>query len=205
MTTTTIEKGLLDVRKAYRLLHDYQRCAMDLARYISTRLGFFEGKGESMFSDRPTRGRINLTETWAWDWLGMYQYDFAFSQKNSSCKMSLLLISDTGFYLDQNRVPKETDITTFASPEDSHTKLGFLLFKRWPPKCDEMMGERDVLRNFINKNGALPRKLRDAGIVGKCCDFARCHDRKSTDEVIDELAALAELHKMPLRRIKKAA
>ena len=34
-----IEKALVDVRKAYRLLHDYQQAVLDAAKYIGSRLG----------------------------------------------------------------------------------------------------------------------------------------------------------------------
>lgn len=204
MTASPLEKTLLDVRKAYRILHDYQRCAMDLARYISTQLCFLESYGAPAFSARPpARDKINL-DAWAWDWLGMYYYDFHFSREDN-LHLSLLLISDTGFYVSNDPAPKETNVSTFAPAEESRTKLGFLLYRRWPAKFGETMGQREVIRRFIENDGELPRELRDAGIVGKCCDFARCHDRESTNAVIDELVALAKRHKLPLKRIKKAA
>jgi len=73
-----IDQALLDVRKAYRLLHDYQRAALDAVKYIGSQLGFTYNGGSPRFSScapRPGKGQLNL---WAWDWLNIVCHDFDF-------------------------------------------------------------------------------------------------------------------------------
>ena len=205
MTTNPIEETLVDVRRAFRLLHDYQRCSLDLVRYISTQLGFLESNGVPVFTDRPpSRDKIDLGAS-AWNWLNMFFYDFYFDRAEENLRLSIWLISDTGFYTSSHSAPRDTDVRTFAPAEQSGTKLGFLLYRSWPERFADRMSERDVMRQFIENDGKLPPELQAAGILGKCCDFAECRDRRSTDAVIDDLVARAKRRKLPLVQIRKAA
>lgn len=50
-----IADALLDVRKSYRLLHDYQRAALDAASYIGNRLGLSYQGGYGTSPASPAR------------------------------------------------------------------------------------------------------------------------------------------------------
>lgn len=134
-TTNDFKNTLIDVRKAYRLLFLYQKRVMELVQFIGDTLSFNYQGGWSWFSDgTPKNGKGSL-ENWSWDWISMYFYEFNFAIKEvnkNKIKFSILLQSDTGFYDAQPHSKQEVE--TFLSPENSETKLIFLVGKNcWYP------------------------------------------------------------------------
>jgi hypothetical protein len=207
VSTKEIDQALLDVRKAYRLLHDYQRAALDAAKYIGAQIGFTYFGGYSNFSNCAPRDGKGLLDNWSWDWLNLVFYDFHFTQKNGEkdiLKFSIWLFSDTGYFVSDDTATAQTDVATFASAENSGTKVGFLLYREWTAEFDQFRYDKDAVRRFIENDGELPSKLKDAGIIGKCCDFSRLTDEVSTDTVIAELVHLAQSNGFPLERMNKA-
>lgn len=203
-----IEHALLDVRKAYRLLHDYQRAALDAASYIGAQLGLSYSGGYSCFSDAPPKqGRREvLRNCWAWDWLNLYFYDFVFSKKidDKEYRLSIWLFSDTGYFVSNNLSALQTEVNSFAPAENSGTKVGFVLYSEWNPEMDKFYTDKEAVRNFIENNAELPHLHQDAGVLAMCCDFSRLCDEVSTDAVIGELLKLAKSRDFPLERVKKA-
>jgi hypothetical protein len=201
-----IEQALLDVRKAYRLLHDYQRAALDAARYIGAQLGLTYNGGYSNFSDcAPRNGKGQLT-CWAWDWLNLVFYDFHFSKKfgEKDFNLSIWLFSDTGYFVSDNPSPVQTDVNSFAPVEHSGTKVGFIMYRAWKDELDQFRYDKEAVHRFLENHGELPRAHNEAGVFAMCCDFSRLSDEVSTDEVIAELVKLAKSHGFPLERVKKA-
>lgn len=121
------DNPLLEVRKAYRLLFDYQSRILDLMKFIGQTYAIPFVKGSPQFSGR---GSNNLGN-WSWDWLYMYYYSFHFS--NASHKevqelhLSVFLLNDSGFFeakLKDKSISK-LNVSSFEKPEDSKTKLIF--------------------------------------------------------------------------------
>jgi hypothetical protein len=205
-TPQDIDRALLDVRKAYRLLHDYQRAALDAAKYIGTQLGFDYQGGYSVFSSSaPNNGRGKL-EYSAWDWLNLVCYDFHFQREivgYGKVKLVICLLSDTGFYVSELTEVSRTDVMTFKAAERSETKVGLLLYRDWLDSFDEARWERTSIRRFIENDGELPLAMTEAGVLGKCCDFARICDEDSANSVIAELIKLAKLKGLQLEQVGK--
>ena len=62
-----LETALCEVRKAHRLIYEYQRRMQDLSWFIKTKLGFDKYEGYKMFSaPLSSRNTIHL-ENWSWD------------------------------------------------------------------------------------------------------------------------------------------
>lgn len=208
MTTPVreLEQALLDVRKAYRLLHDYQRSALDAAKYIGTQLGFdYQGGYSAFSSSAPMNGRGKL-ESWAWDWLNLVCYDFHFQREIAGygkINLVMCLMSDTGFYVSELTEVSRTDVTTFKAAEGSETKVGFLLYRDWLDGFDDARWERTSIRRFIENDGELPPAMTEAGVLGKCCDFARICDEDSANSVIAEFIKLANLSGIHLEQVGK--
>lgn len=201
-----IEQALLDVRKAYRLLHDYQRAALDAANYIGNQLGFTYVGGWPLFSDCAPRVGKGGLDYWAWDWLNLVCYDFNFEQNTAATgkiDLTICLMSDTGFYVSDKPQVSKIDVTSFKAAESSETKVGFLLYREWQNNFTAVRWERTAIRRFIENNGELPSEMMKAGVVGKCCSFARICDEDSADSVIDELLHLAKSKGFPLERVRK--
>ena len=122
-----IDQALLDVRKSYRLLYDYQRRILDLVKFIKGKYRLkYEGGYPKFSKSAPRDGRGNL-ENWAWDWLSMYFYEFHFyPQKNgdNDTHFSAFLLNDTGYFLSakDERLHRKT-LSGFADVEKSETKL----------------------------------------------------------------------------------
>jgi hypothetical protein len=206
ISTVKIDGALLDVRKAYRLLHDYQRMALDAAQYIGTQLGLTYMGGYPYFSNcAPRKGQGKL-ECWAWDWLNLMFYDFHFQRevaKGQWLNLSIWLFSDTGYFISDNQARDQTDVNTFVPAEKAETKVGFLLYQHWKPEYDQLRDNEEYLRRFLEHGGELPDLLKNGGVLGKCCNFSQLADEASTEAVIDGLVNLAQDGKLPLNRIKK--
>lgn len=114
-----------EVRKAYRILFDYQTRILDLMDFIEKSYAISFSGGFSQFSSTvPKKGKLNL---WAWDWLPMYYYEFFFEKKtvDGHLRLSVFLLNDSGFYdaeMDE-KAPDKLNIDSYSKPESSSTKL----------------------------------------------------------------------------------
>ncbi len=125
-----VENILLDVRKAYRLLYSYQRKVLDLMKFIGYLTTWNYEGGWCKFSDPSPKNGKGVLDSWAWDWLNLYTYEFHFGFKEingSKIKFSVWLVSDTGFYDSDSK--DKRNVETFSSVEESATKLIFVVGK----------------------------------------------------------------------------
>ena len=200
-----IERALVDVRRAYRLLHDYQRAALDAVNYLGAQLGLTYRGGWPKFSGcAPRNGRGSL-DCWAWDWLNLvfYDFDFTWTAAGEEFYLSVSLVSDTGYYLRQDPAAERTDVGAFAPAEVSATKVGFLLYRQWEDEYNRFKEDPEEFRRFFANDGELPEDIQAAGLVGKSADFSRLADQESADALIAELVHRARQHGYPLARIRK--
>ncbi len=140
-----IKNTLLEARKAYRFLYDYQKRVLDLISYIGGKYGFKYRGGYSKFSNSaPREGKGNLGN-WAWDWLNLYFYEFNFEPRIANKDIiyfSVFILNDSGFFDARNE--KDVDklnTSSFKSVEDSASKLIFVagknLWSGWGVDWDE--------------------------------------------------------------------
>ncbi|HKW28845.1 MAG TPA: hypothetical protein VJT54_05885 [Verrucomicrobiae bacterium] len=206
VSTAKIDEALLDVRKAYRLLHDYQRMALDAAKYIGTQLELTYVGGYPCFSKCAPRDGKGSLDNWAWDWLNLMFYEFHFHReitKDQWINLSIWLFSDTGYFISDDRARNQTDVNTFLPVDKAGTKVGFLLYRDWKQEYYRLRDNEEYLRRFLEHEGELPELLKDGGVLGTCCDFSQLADEASTEAVIDGLVRLAQDGKLPLNRVKK--
>ena len=71
-----LNNTLIEVRKAYRLLFDYQDRIKNLVSFIGGHFDFNFVEGYPVFSANAKSGKSVKLEHWAWDWLSMYFYHF---------------------------------------------------------------------------------------------------------------------------------
>ena len=204
-----IDAALLDVRKAFRLLHNYQRLALDAAKYIGTQLGFRYGGGWSRFSwHGPKNGKGKL-ENWAWDWLNMMWYEFYFEPEAAGKEpfyFSLWLVSDTGYFASEDPAAERTALDLFASPEVSSTKVVCLLYDD-KADYDSIYAfgaeSKEMMRRFLDL-GETPEVFERGKVFAKAYDFARLMDEQTTDALIDDLIRSAGTKGFSLARVGKA-
>lgn len=125
---------LLEVRKSYRLLFQYQTRILDLIGFIGDSFECkYEGGYPRFSNSAPNKGQGKLNN-WAWDWLNMYYYEFNFTRKSAKINFSVFLLNDTGFYetKEKNKEKKvnEKKISAFESVDDSKSKLIFVASKK---------------------------------------------------------------------------
>lgn len=132
-----VNNALVEVRKAYRLLADYQRKVLDLIDFIGSSYGrIYQGGYAKYGYPTPRNGKGNL-DLWGWDWINMYFYEFHFGKElvgNHELFFSIFIVSDTGYYNERktNSFLDKTDTELFTKPEESETKLIFLIGKnKW--------------------------------------------------------------------------
>jgi hypothetical protein len=135
---------LLEVRKAYRLLYDYQARILDLMTFIGQSYNLPFQKGYPKFNNG---GKNNLKSS-SWNWLEMYYYSFHFNNEANIAEenlyLSVFLLNDTGYFdkkLDNKDIYR-SDVQNFVEAEDSKSKLIFVAGKKdwvWSEKID-MLG-----------------------------------------------------------------
>lgn len=128
LTKEELQRVLPEVRAAYRLLYFYQDRVLGTVQYIADTLGWRFAGGWSKFSNVSPRDGKGSLESWAWDWLNMYHYEFHLGERMVAGQwiaISVFLQSDTGFY-DQPGAD-EVAPATFAPVAISATRLQFLI------------------------------------------------------------------------------
>lgn len=126
------DNPLLEVRKAYRLLFDYQSRILDLMKFIGQTYAIPFVKGYPKFSGRGS----DKLDNWSWDWLYMYYYAFHFNNtavKDKKIYLSVYLLNDSGFFEANYEKTEANDkkvghleVDQFKNVENSKTKLIFV-------------------------------------------------------------------------------
>ena len=187
--SSNVHEALIDVRKAYRLLADYQRKVLDLVGFIGDSFGRNYSGGYSKYGAPTPRNGQGRLDRWSWDWLTMYFYEFHFGTEkvaNDDIVFSVFVVSDTGYYNEKynNQRLDKRETERFTNPKESETKLIFLIGKnKWQHQgifsenfnkpefimenegveSDEngkMIFKSYLLTDFVNQNKA-EEKLKD--------------------------------------------
>ncbi len=117
--------AMQDVRGAFRLLYVYTWRILDVMKYVSARLNTSYKGGWPKYSTPSPKSGSGYLESWAWDWLNMYFYEFNFHPIGiNHYDFSILLQSDTGFW---DGECSELAVESYTSIEQSKTRLIFIL------------------------------------------------------------------------------
>lgn len=123
-----LNNAFLNVRKAHRLIYEYQRRMQDLTWYIKNKLGFPNYKGFKQFSMPLSSRNTIYLEQWSWDWIYSYMYEYhlgSINIGNTEITLSLFQVSDNGFYKSRSESKRQTQVDSFASVEESDSLLTF--------------------------------------------------------------------------------
>lgn len=201
-STPSANDVFLNVRKAYRLLHDYQQMVIDAIRYVSAQFDIEPNGGCARFGGDAKQGYRYLS-TPSWDWLPMMGWEFHFVKetvKNEWLSLSFYIASDTGFY----RAAKDTwkeDVSNFAAAEASETRVAVML-RRAHFESFSFMDDKSAMSQFL-QDGTLPPDLNDRGFVGKAYDMSCFLSQAEADRVVEDILALAKEKDMHLKRVLK--
>ena len=161
LTEEQLKSALCEVRKAHRLIYEYQRRMQDLTWFIKNKLGFPEYNGWKFFGDTMSPQHTISLEKKSWDWLYTYFFDYLLGYKTLGDKeemgLGLIQITDTGYYkAKKGKVDvNEEKPSTFSSEEDSDNVLMFYLLKGVEPcnhwKEVEMIEEYATVLGFTKQ------------------------------------------------------
>jgi hypothetical protein len=187
----------LNVRKAYRLLHDYQCMVLDAIRYIADQIEIEERGGLSRFAGDAKQSSRLLSQP-SWDWLPMMAYEFHFANNLGNSvwlSLSFLIFSDTGFI---EGVSKEnSDLAAYKETDKSSTKFAFILYKSYRLPLS-FIEDKLQIKHFITTGGALPD-----GLAGKCYDLSSIACESDADNIVTDVIAVANEKSWPLNLKKK--
>ena len=194
-----ISSALRDVRAAYRLLHDYQRAAIDTAIYIADQFGFRQNGGWPRLGDAAPQSGYFAGKP-AWNWLNLVLFEFHFLRGDANVglqSLSVLLISDTGL-VGCAREPAPAPCS-FAPIDQSSTKVG-VLFSHGHWKQLSFLDDPKKFREFIESGKLADETENGVTIHGKCYDFAELLDEAHCSRVISDLLDYSLGTDMPLTR-----
>jgi len=199
MQNQNTQQLLLDVRKSYRLLHDYQRLVMDSVKFISQQLEFSNFCGFPKFSGKP---RHDL-DRWAWDWLNMYLFEFHFNKQVNGklIRLSILHVADTASLAvaDTNK----TDITTFIPPNESSSKIVFIVGTEDSPNTyhnwDFSFLNDGIHRVEFAKTLQLPEKYTQLGMQSMSFDIEDIFTEEKAMAVVRTLQGTTGLSHLCLK------
>ena len=207
-SASKIDQALLDVRKAYRLLHDYQRIVLDAVNYIGKQFGLSYRGGIPYFSNVSPREEKGKLDNCAWDWLNMVFYEFYFRSEGeddkTSLRFSVILISDSGWFCAEDEYLVKSNVAHYLAPELSSTKVGFIV--SGPQNVAFSFTEsKEAMKTFIVNSGELPAEYAAKGIYGKCFDMGRLASEEETNRLLDELVLFAQANGIQLKRVAAKA
>ena len=129
-----LNNALCDVRKAHRIIHEYQQRMLDLIRVIAAKLDFNSCyRGKKYFSNPLSIKRDGFLriedDMWAWDFIYSYVFEYDLGEieldNGSSVGLTIVQYSDTGCFDVDDSNRQQTN--TFALEEESSTKLLFII------------------------------------------------------------------------------
>lgn len=187
-----IHNVFLNVRKAYRLLHDYQQMVLDAVRYIEGQLDVSVPQGWPKFTNPPSNFKLSHS---SWNWLQMVCYQFQLNKvlDGRAYSLFLLVISDTGFFESDEGVGRE-DTDKYAEAANSSTKFAFILCRTGTDGWNslEFLNDKKAVREFIQPEGHLPQGSGADGLFGKCYEMSCLASEAETDKVVRDIVELAK-------------
>ncbi len=200
LTKNSLDQVLLDTRKAYRLLHAYQRWIIDAVTYLGSQFDLEYNGGATRFSCNNIHSNSKNASFSSWDWLPFLIFEFHYLKKlecGGTFSLSCFILSDTGYFEGGNEHDDKESVSDFASVADSSSKAAFILrHGHYEPEWQFLNDKEDVQK--LLANNSLPEALKQRGFVAKCYDLASFENESSINKIRDELLELAKENKLPL-------
>lgn len=198
-----IADSLKEVRKAYRLIFDFQSRVLDLMSFIKGKLDFEYEGGYVKYSNQSPRNGSGGLKQWSWDWLNLYFYEFHFKSKivnSDKINFSVFLLCDSGYFESkkENTLSK-LNIDKYKDPNESVTKLIFVAAKNsWSHFSEENWNNTFFT---LSEHG---QKVDEKGImIFKSYNLEKFADEISATSVLKDFVEYANSHDIPLEIIER--
>lgn len=199
-----LDNVFTDVRIAFRLLYQYQNRVLNIINYIREQTPFTDMWGGKWFSNpirtrkSPDKDYANLNiwkDMWSWDFLYGYMFDYYFGStkiKKKDIEMSIMQVSDDGYFLSNVSSASLTDLSTFADAEDSHSYI--VLNVGWDKWMSDDKNDDDLWAFmcdfFANKDDCKVIKEKNCFFITKRYQMQKFVNQDATDIIIRDYGKL---------------
>ena len=188
------KNALYEVRKAYRLLFDFQDRILDLMGFIGNSYNRKYLGGYPKFSDEVHQKGKGKLSNWAWDWLSMYFYLFHFGTEKVSedeITFGVFLMADDGYFRARQSTKDlgKKEVDNFYEIENSETKLIFVVGKNhW--QREGLFGDDWQKTEFtLGKEGRWPdNQETDNFMLFKAYDLAQFFTQDEANKQLRDFA-----------------
>lgn len=202
-----LDNAFVDVRNAFRLLYRYQSRILDIVRYIREHTLYTDMWGRRLFcatihtrNNCPDKDYAKLavwSDMWAWDFMYNYVFEYYFGQVKigrKTIEMSVIQVSDDGFYKSMSSKPSQTDISTFLPAEEANSYLVLTAgWKAW--MRDEKEDDCDAfLHKFLSRTNDSCIYIDDKGYwaITKRYPMQRFSSQKEADKVLADFGKIVK-------------
>ena len=203
-----IEGALCDVRKAHRLLYQYQKRVIDIVYYIREKFKMPEFAGVKRFSE-PIKKTLSLKDEYkeanlkvfkdmcGWDFLYSYEFEFHLGSnilQKKQYSISVIQVSDSGYYTSNTSNKTKTNISSFEDVESSSTSLILVCETIDNKKNASYLWEVDEAIEILLTGKGLYEKNSDSDnyFIAIKYDLAEFSNQESTDKVIEKFSKYIE-------------
>lgn len=205
-----IKEALVDIRKAHRLLFEYQRRIMDVMYFVQDKLRFPSNlTGNRLFFDpiryvRSSYGQFNVHEIWAWDFIYSYIFEFYLGSKTCKkegrsfrCDLSVVEVSDTG-YLESRELNKDfRETNSYLSPESASSVLIFMVQTKPEEVEENIWQDRFYVRckveeMFTDKKNELVEEKGDIVFCAKKYYISDFFNQRNAETTVQEFIELVK-------------
>ena len=202
-----LDNAFTDVRSGFRLLARYQSRVLDIVNYIREHTPYTDMWGLrrycNVISTRkncPGDNYANLNvhcDMWSWDFMYNYLFEYYFGQvkiQRKTIDMSIIQVSDDGFYKSLANNPSPTDISTFLPSDESNSYLVFTAgWNEW--LRDDVEDDNEAFLNkFLAQSKDVSMYKNDKGhwSITKRYPMQRFASQKEADQVISDFGKLVK-------------
>lgn len=203
-----LDNAFTDVRNAFRLLARYQSRVLAIVNYIKEQTLFTNMWGLRRYCNvigtkqkcPDNYANLKIEQyMWSWDFLYNYMFEYYFGQEKYGRKyidMSIIQVSDDGFYKSISNKPSPTDVSTFLPPDESNSYLVFTAgWKEWLRDDQEPDNEK-FLHKFLagSKDISIYTNEKGHWTITKRYPMQRFSSQKECDKVIADFNNLVLKH-----------
>lgn len=212
ITKNEIEKAMCDLRKAHRLIFEYQNRMLQLMFYIRNKFSLpNEIAGYKRFSNPISKTRYYNTEypqanlkimngMWAWDFIYSYEFEYHFGSTvdkklKKEFSLSVIQVSDSGYYESSEHGKSQTDTKSFTDCEDSSSALIFVFEAVPNNKKSEYSWEIDkTITTLLSSDKKREIKQNNGEKSYVACKYGihKFFNQATTDKVLEDFSVIVK-------------
>ena len=211
-TKNNIHQMLEDVRKAHRLIYQFQDRMLQLMNRIANDYGLNHPVGRKRFSNpigSTRRGNdypeanLRVHDKWVWDMLYTYEFEYYFgkvSRNNQDGCLTIFQVSDNGYYMadgyrheqgEKGHLSKRA-VNDFWPTNQSESYLIFV-FECFPQHGHRMFlkhPKNAIVRLYGGNDDVIIEKKEGNTLVAKRFSIEEFFSRESVGELLEEFSNL---------------